>query len=81
MDLNTLYLLVPIVAIAGGITYSCVRILAKARTQAAEITAASNDELRKLISDTTTTNAKVVEQLTEIDLRLKSVEKTLTDIP
>jgi hypothetical protein len=79
MDLSPLGYLIPIVAIAGGITYAILSSYWKAKSRSAG--AEDSADLRKALDSSTAANLAVVARLDAFDTRLSTVEKTLTDIP
>lgn len=73
------YWLIPVVAIAGGITYA---ILKSYWNSAAHGNAAVTDSgLAAALAENAAVNKAILEKLGSIDARLGAVEKTLTDIP
>lgn len=73
------YWLIPVVAIAGGITYAILNSYWKsgARGNAA----ATDPGLSAALAENAAVNKAILDKLGSIDARLGAVEKTLTDIP
>ncbi|MCU1558730.1 MAG: hypothetical protein JWN09_2725 [Microbacteriaceae bacterium] len=69
--------IIPVVAIAGGITYAIFNSYFKSKGR---IAAAAPDLQAALEANTAASNA-ILERLDSIESRLGTVEKTLTDIP
>jgi hypothetical protein len=69
--------IIPVVAIAGGITYAIFNAYFKSKSR---IAAAAPDLQAALEANTAASNA-ILERLNSIESRLGTVEKTLTDIP
>lgn len=78
MDSNWYYL-IPIVAIAGGITYAILNSYWKSKSGHAA--ASVNPDLAAALAENAAVNKALLEKLDSIDSRLSAVEKTLTDIP
>lgn len=79
MDSSNIYYLIPIVAIAGGITYAILNSYWKSK--AGHAAASGTPELAAALTESTAVNKALLEKLNSIDSRLAAVEKTLTDIP
>jgi len=73
-------LLIPIVAIVGGVVYSILSDRNRTKRKIAEA-ATPSDEYVKLLHGTADTNRQLLEQLARIETRIATIEKTLTDIP
>lgn len=73
------YWLIPVVAIAGGITYAILNSYWKSGTRGN--VAAADPGLSIALSENAAVNKAILEKLGSIDARLGAVEKTLTDIP
>ncbi|MEO6944162.1 MAG: hypothetical protein ABI053_05570 [Lacisediminihabitans sp.] len=73
------YWLIPVIAVAGGITYAILNSYWKsgARGNSAVIDPA----LTATLAENAAVNKAILEKLGSIDARLAAVEKTLTDIP
>jgi hypothetical protein len=71
--------LVPVVAIAGGITYATLSMYWKRKSQFAKSFGA--DELRTALDASTASGAAILARLETIETRIGTVEKTLTDFP
>lgn len=67
--------LIPVVAIAGGITYAILSKYWKSKAGAA------HPAVQKTLNENLSTNQAVLAKLDSIESRLQAVEKTLTDIP
>ncbi|MCX7522152.1 hypothetical protein OSC27_07650 [Microbacterium sp. STN6] len=76
---NSLYVLVPVVAIAGGITYSIMKAKYRAMERTAELSGAS--DLKAVVEQNTAVNRQLLEKLEGLEGRLANVEKTLNEIP
>lgn len=76
---GTLYVIVPVVAIAGGITYSIMKAKYRAQERTAELSGSS--DLKSVVEQNTAVNKQLLEKLDSLEGRLASVEKTLNDIP
>lgn len=74
---NNLYPLVPVVAIAGGITYAILLAYFKSKTK----WATTSPELQSALEANTAASRAILDRLDSIESRLGTVEKTLTDIP
>jgi hypothetical protein len=75
MPYQTLGWILPVVAVAGGITWLTLSSYWKSKSRTGD--PASN----KALEDNTAVNKALLEKLTSIDDRLTAVEKTLNDIP
>lgn len=71
--------LIPVVAIAGGITYATLSMYWKRKSQLAK--SSGTEELRAALEANTAASAAVLARLESIETRIGTVEKTLTDIP
>ena len=74
---DNLYPLIPVVAIAGGITYVILLAYFKSKSK----WATSSPELQAALEANTAASRAILERLDSIESRLGTVEKTLTDIP
>jgi len=79
MDAGAIFSLIPAFAVGGGILYAILNSYWNAKTKWTG--ASSSTELRAALDANTASNTAVVARLGELDQRLSSVEKTLTDIP
>jgi len=79
MDVD-LILLIPIVAIVGGVVYSILNDRNRTKRKIAEAETPS-DEYVKLLHGTADANQQLLEQLARIETRIATIEKTLTEIP
>ncbi|MET4782612.1 hypothetical protein [Glaciihabitans sp. UYNi722] len=77
MDAGAVATLIPVVAIAGGITYAILSTYWKSK----EKVAGSSPDLRAALDANTAASRAILERLDSIEARLGTVEKTLTDIP
>ncbi|HEY0258282.1 MAG TPA: hypothetical protein VGC18_00390 [Lacisediminihabitans sp.] len=76
MDAGAVGALIPVVAIAGGITYAILNSYWKSKRYSGP-----SAELAGALEASTAANRAVAERLENIEARLGVVEKTLTDIP
>lgn len=74
--IKILWILVPLAAIIGGITYNIIRL--RHRTDGGESGSGSQDVL---LRETLAAQRAVAEQLSLIERRLSAIEKTLEDVP
>ena len=79
MDIDWI-LLIPIVAIVGGIVYSIVSDRNRTKRAVAEAATPSEEHLN-LLRDAAEGNQRLLEQLARIENRIATIEKTLTEIP
>jgi hypothetical protein len=79
MDAAAIGTLVPVVAVAGGLTYAILASYWKSKERFAK--ASGTDDLRGALDASTAASKAVLDRLDAIDARLRTVEKTLTDIP
>jgi len=79
MDINWI-LLIPIVAIVGGVVYSIVSDRNRTLRKVAEAANPSEEHLN-LLRDAADGNQRLLEQLARIENRIATIEKTLTEIP
>ena len=68
-----------IVGIIAGVTSSIVAAVLRSREKQAEFAGAT--ELRGLVEQGAASNQAVLDRLAQLDIRLASIERTLTDIP
>ena len=73
------YWLIPVVAIAGGITYAILNSYWKSGSHRGA--ASADPGLAAALVENAAVNKALLEKLNSIDSRLSTVEKTLTDIP
>ena len=73
------YWLIPVVAIAGGITYAILNSYWKSGPRGSAMVA--DPGLAAALAENAAVNKALLEKLNSIDARLGAVEKTLTDIP
>jgi hypothetical protein len=73
------YWLIPVVAIAGGITYAILNSYWKSGARGNATVA--DPGLVGALAENAAVNKALLEKLGSIDARLGAVEKTLTDIP
>jgi hypothetical protein len=73
------YWLIPVVAIAGGITYAILNSYWKSGARGNAT--AADPGLAAALAENAAVNKALLEKLGSIDARLGAVEKTLTDIP
>jgi hypothetical protein len=79
MDPAAIGVLIPVIAVAGGLTYAILASYWKSREHFAK--ASGTDELRSALDASTAASKAILDRLDTIDARLTAVEKTLTDIP
>lgn len=79
MDINWI-LLIPIVAIVGGVVYSIVSDRNRTKRAVAKAATPSEEQLN-LLRDAADGNQRLLEQLARIENRIATIEKTLTEIP
>ncbi|HSP76436.1 MAG TPA: hypothetical protein VLO31_09510 [Cryobacterium sp.] len=70
---------IAIVGIIAGVTSSIVAASLRSREKQAEFAGAA--DLRVLVGQSTASNQAVLDRLDQLDIRLASIERTLTDIP
>ncbi|TFB57129.1 hypothetical protein E3T34_11780 [Cryobacterium sp. TMT1-62] len=70
---------IAIVGIIAGVTSSIVAAVLRSREKQAEFAEAA--DLRGLVEQSTASNQAVLDRLALLELRLASIERTLTDIP
>ncbi|TFD34370.1 hypothetical protein E3T40_10850 [Cryobacterium sp. TMT1-19] len=70
---------IAIVGIIAGVTSSIVAAVLRSREKQAEFAGAA--DLRGLVEQSTASNQAVLDRLALLELRLASIERTLTDIP
>jgi hypothetical protein len=75
---NAFAYLIPIVAIAGGITYAIFDRYYKAKRDIA--TAGASPEVAAALRTSNELNATLVGKLTAIETRLSAIEKTLNEV-
>lgn len=73
------YWLIPVIAVAGGITYAILNSYWKSGASSNATTA--DPGLAAALAENAAVNKALLEKLDSIDARLGAVEKTLTDIP
>lgn len=73
------YWLIPVIAVAGGITYAILNSYWK--SDAHRNGATADPGLAAALAENAAVNKALLEKLDSIDARLGAVEKTLTDIP
>ena len=70
---------IAIVGIIAGVTSSVVSAVLRSREKQTEFAGAA--DLRALVEQSTASNQAVLDGLALLDIRLASIERTLTDIP
>jgi hypothetical protein len=75
MDAAALATLIPVIAVAGGLTYVILQSYWKHRAPA------DSAGLQAALEANTTASKAILDRLESIDARLGTVEKTLNDIP
>lgn len=71
--------IIPVVAIAGGLTYSTLSMYWKRKSEFAK--SSGTEELRSALDASTAASVAILARLETIETRIGTVEKTLTDIP
>jgi hypothetical protein len=79
MNPATLGVLIPIIAIVGGLTYVILNSYWKSKSRFAE--SSGTGDLRAALDANTAASKAILARLESIDARLGTVEKTLNDIP
>ena len=70
--------IIPVVAIIGGVTFLILATYWKYQQRTSEH---ASPELRRTLDANTEASRAVLAKLAALDLRLATIEKTLTDIP
>jgi hypothetical protein len=70
--------LIPVVAIAGGITFAIFNQYFKTRRRIAETE--GSPELKAALTKSNELNTKLLEGLTAVDARLGAIERTLNEV-
>lgn len=73
------YWLIPVIAVAGGLTYAILQAYWKHNAQSTAT--AADPSIAAALSENAEVNRAILGRLDAIDARLGAVEKTLTDIP
>ena len=79
MNVGALVMLIPIVAIAGGLTYSIIKSVLQHREKMAGLD--GRTDLGKTLADSAERDRRILEKLDSLETRLANVEKALNDIP
>jgi hypothetical protein len=78
LNVATLALLIPIVAVVAWGAHGVVEEIYKGRAKVAE---AGHGDVKRALDEAASTNRQVLAKLDGLEMRLANVEKTLNDIP
>lgn len=76
---DSIYVIVPLIAIAGGISYAIVSATEKSKVKIAEISASRS--AIQAVEDSVALNKAVLAKLDALDARLSKIEEVLVNIP